>query len=114
MSDIDSEAIDFRAASESFADLRALRRRDQTSFRARRSAPAVDELDRAILDALAGSPGLSTAQIARRIGRSARATRSRLASLVERGLVAELGTGPHDPRRKYLLVHAPTREGREP
>ena len=81
---------------------------------ARRSAPAMDELDRAILDALAESAGLGTAEIARRIGRSARATRSRLASLVERGLVAELGSGPHDPRRKYLLVHHPIREEREP
>ncbi len=77
----------------------------------RRTAPAVDDLDRAILDALAESAGLGTAEIARRIGRSPRATRSRLASLVARGLVAELGSGPHDPRRKYLLARDPT--GRE-
>lgn len=81
---------------------------------ARRSAPAMDELDRTILDALAQSTGSSTAEIARRIGRSARATRSRLASLVERGLVAELGSGLHDPRRKYVVVHHPIGEGEEP
>jgi ATP-dependent DNA helicase RecG len=72
----------------------------------RRHAPAKDERDQSILGALAASraQGLSTSRIAKRIGLSARAARTRLASLVERGLVAEIGSGPQDPRRRYYLV----------
>jgi len=70
----------------------------------RSRTPVVDDLDRAILDALTKNPGLTTGQIAGSISRSPRATRSRLASLVARGLVVELGTGPHDPKRKYFLA----------
>jgi ATP-dependent DNA helicase RecG len=54
MSGLNSESLDFRAASESFA--------------------------------------------------SPRATRTRLARLVDRGLVREIGTGPQDPRRRYFLA----------
>lgn len=62
--------------------------------------------DKPVLAALAASPeaGLSTSQIAKRIGLSPRAARTRLASLVERGLVAEIVSGPHDPHRRYHLV----------
>jgi ATP-dependent DNA helicase RecG len=72
----------------------------------RHHAPARDERDEAILYALAGSSagGLSTSHIAQRIGLSPRAARTRLASLVERGLVAEIGSGPQDPHRRYFLV----------
>jgi ATP-dependent DNA helicase RecG len=72
----------------------------------RRHAPAIDQRDRTILAALAASleRGLSTSRIARRIGLSPRAARTRLASLVERGLVAEIGSGPQDPHRRYHLV----------
>jgi predicted HTH transcriptional regulator len=72
----------------------------------RRHAPARDNRDRAILTALAASSesGLSTSQIAKRIKLSPRAARTRLASLVERGLVAEIGSGPQDPHRRYYLV----------
>ena len=75
----------------------------------RRHAPARDERDQAILGALAASSeaGLSTSQIAKRIGVSPRAARTRLASLVERGLVAEIGSGPQDPHRRYHLVSDP-------
>ncbi len=59
MPESDSEALDFRAASESFARL---------------------------------------------IGRTSRAARTRLARLVQRGLVVEIGTGPRDPLRKYHLA----------
>src|SRR6266849_79078 len=70
-----------------------------------RHAPARDERDQAILGELAASSegGLSTSQIAKRIGLSPRAARTRLASLVERGLVAEIGSGPQDPHRRYHL-----------
>jgi predicted HTH transcriptional regulator len=72
----------------------------------RHGAPAIDKRDQSILAALAASleHGLSTSRIARRIGLSPRAARTRLASLVERGLVAEIGSGPQDPHRRYHLV----------
>jgi ATP-dependent DNA helicase RecG len=72
----------------------------------RRHAPAIDKRDQTILSALAASSesGLSTAQIAKRLRLSPRAARTRLASLVERGLVAEIGSGPQDPRRRYYMV----------
>jgi predicted ArsR family transcriptional regulator len=72
----------------------------------RRHAPAKDERDQTILGALAasGEGGLSTAQIGKKLGLSPRAARTRLASLVERGLVAEIGSGPQDPRRRYHLA----------
>jgi ATP-dependent DNA helicase RecG len=65
--------------------------------------PRVDGVEKAILDALAGGKGLSTQEIAAKIKRSTRATRARLLALVARGLVAEVGTSPQDPRRKYFL-----------
>jgi predicted HTH transcriptional regulator len=72
----------------------------------RRRTPAKDERDQAILGALAASAagGLSTSQIANRIGLSPRSARTRLASLVDRSLVAETGSGPKDPHRRYHLV----------
>jgi predicted HTH transcriptional regulator len=69
-------------------------------------APAKDVRDEAILAALATSldAGLSTSDIAKQIRLSARATRTRLAALVERGLIVEIGSGPQDPHRRYHLV----------
>lgn len=64
-------------------------------------APAFTKADRAVLHALDSPDGLSTHQIARRIGLSTRATRTRLKSLVDRGLVVEIGRGPNDPKRTY-------------
>jgi predicted HTH transcriptional regulator len=63
---------------------------------------ALDETDQAILDALAGGKGLLTSEIARTIGLTTRATRTRLARLVGSGLLRELGTGPQDPKRRYF------------
>ncbi len=72
----------------------------------RRRAPATDKRDQAILGALRASSqrGLSTSEVAKRIGLSPRAARTRLASLVERGLVAEIGSGLQDPKRRYHLI----------
>lgn len=70
----------------------------------RRRTALLDETDQAVLKALSGGKGLSTQQISDRIRLSARATRSRLLSLVERGLVVEVGTSPQDPKRKYFLA----------
>ena len=71
-----------------------------------RRAPDKDTRDDLILAALAKHPdaGMSTSQIAKRIELSARATRTRLASLVERGLIVEIGSSPRDPHRRYHLV----------
>ena len=61
-------------------------------------------LDQAILDFLAREAGASTSQIAAQVGRTPRATRERLNRLVELGLVAVIGSGPRDPRRRFLLA----------
>lgn len=70
-----------------------------------RVGPAVvDETDEAILDRLGQAQGLATSEVAKAIGLSPRATRTRLARLVGRGLVREIGTGPQDPQRRYFLA----------
>ena len=40
------------------------------------------------------------------IGRTPRSTRTRLVKLVSHGLVREVGTGPHDPKRRYTASRA--------
>jgi predicted HTH transcriptional regulator len=69
--------------------------------------PRIDPLDRTILDLLADETGRTTAEIARHIARSPRATRTRLIALIERNLLREIGTGPRDPQRRYYLVKTP-------
>ena len=64
--------------------------------------PTLDETDQAILDALAGGAGRLTSEIAHAIHLTPRATRTRLARLVGRGLVREIDTGPQDPKRHYF------------
>jgi predicted HTH transcriptional regulator len=66
--------------------------------------PRLDESDQAILDCLADGEGHSTSEIAEVIGLTPRATRTRLARMVGRGLVREIGTGPQDPKRRYFLT----------
>ena len=68
---------------------------------ARVGRPVLDETDRAILARLADGEGGATSEIADTIGLTPRATRTRLAKLVDRGLVHEIGTGPQDPKRCY-------------
>lgn len=68
----------------------------------RHAAPTADTTDQAILHALAGGVGLATQEIAVAIALTPRATRTRLAKLVERGLVREIGTSPQDPKRRYF------------
>ncbi|MCK5827728.1 putative DNA binding domain-containing protein [Candidatus Bipolaricaulota bacterium] len=74
-----------------------------TLYTHRTARPRTDPTNQRILDLLSDGTGLSTQEIATAISLSARATRTRLAKLVDRGLVREVGTGPHDPRRLYLL-----------
>ncbi len=66
-----------------------------------RPIPVNDE-DQVILSLLEDGHGRSTAQIADAISLSPRATRTRLANLVRRGLIVEVGSGPRDPRRQYF------------
>ena len=77
----------------------------RVTLRSERVGPErIDPRDRKILDLLEGDEGRATREIAVEIGLSTRATRTRLARLVERGLVREMGTGPNDPRRKYMIT----------
>ncbi len=72
----------------------------------RMHAPQHDEREQQLLTALAasGTSGLSTSEIACTIGVSPRATRTRLASLVKRGSITEIGSSPKDPRRRYYRM----------
>ena len=75
-----------------------------------RTAPvqsaALDQINRAIVTLVRAPEGLATRQIAEKIGLTARATRTRLAALVDLGLVREIGTGPQDPKRRYFSTEA--------
>ena len=84
---------------------------EEVGFRVRvtlsteRAGPAaLDELDARVLHLLADGRGRRTSEIAAAIGRSTRATRTRLAGLVAHGLVREVGKGPRDPGRRYIKV----------
>jgi len=77
--------------------------RFRLTLSAERVGPArLDETDQAILETLAAAEGRLTSEIARAIGLTPRATRTRLARLVGGGLVREIGTSPQDPRRRYF------------
>lgn len=65
-------------------------------------APRLDAVDRSIVSLVHTPDGLATREIAGKIGLTPRATRTRLASLVARGMVREIGTGPQDPKRRYF------------
>ena len=75
-----------------------------TISNARAGRPHMDERDRNILALFGDGHARSTATVAKHAGVSQRATLTRLKSLTERGLLAEIGTGPHDPKRQYVLV----------
>jgi len=66
----------------------------------------VDATEQAFLASLEESQGLATREIAAIIGLSAWATRTRLARLIDRGLVRVIGTSAKDPQRKYFLAEA--------
>jgi len=66
--------------------------------------PRLDAVDRGLLRALEGGDGRRTRDLAASVGLTTRATRTRLARLVERGLVRDVGLGPNDPRRRYVAV----------
>jgi predicted HTH transcriptional regulator len=65
--------------------------------------PLLNQTDQAIIAILKKTDGLSTKEIAAAIKKSQRITRTRLVTLIEKGLVAEVGQGINDPKRKYFL-----------
>lgn len=94
-----------RDAGLAAPDLEEIGLRFRVTLRtARISGTLIDPIDRAVLDLLADGTGRSTAEVAVRIARTRRATRTRLAALVGRGLVREIGSGPRDPKRRYYLA----------
>ena len=66
-------------------------------------ATALDKTEQAILATLSDGTGRVTSEIAKVIGLTPRATRTRMVRLVERGLVREVGTSPQDPKRRYFV-----------
>jgi predicted HTH transcriptional regulator len=75
-----------------------------TISRARVGQPHADDTDRRILALFADGAARSTAAVAKHVGLSQRATLTRLKALTGRGLLVEIGTGPHDPKRQYVLA----------
>lgn len=69
------------------------------------ATPIVDEMEQRLLGFVNAPGGRSTAEIAAHINLTVRATQTRLAKLTERGLVVAVGSGPKDPRRKWLVAH---------
>lgn len=65
--------------------------------------PVFDETEQAIVRVLGDGAGHLTSEIARAIGLTPRATRTRLLRLVERGVIREIATSPQDPKRRYYL-----------
>ncbi len=77
-----------------------------TFFLIRAQQPALSTDHQTLLTALrtSGTTGLSTADLTRAVGRSARTTRSRMTELVALGLAYEIGSGPNDPHRRYVAA----------
>ncbi|MEB3361983.1 MAG: ATP-binding protein, partial [Synechococcaceae cyanobacterium] len=66
----------------------------------------VDATEQAILAGLSEGQGLATREITVFLGLSDRATRTRLARLIDRGLVREIGTSAKGPQRESFLAEA--------
>ncbi|MBI4357163.1 MAG: putative DNA binding domain-containing protein [Gammaproteobacteria bacterium] len=75
-----------------------------TLFTERITAPRLEEKGQAIIALLAKRDGLPTHEIAKEIRLSDRATRTRLITLIEKGLVAEICTNLRDPTKRYYLI----------
>ncbi len=68
------------------------------------TATRLDDIDQAVMTLLAQGTGHSTNEVAAHIQRTPRTARTRLAALVERGLVREIGSSPQDPQRRYFAA----------
>ena len=73
-------------------------------YRERVNAARMDATDEQILSAVKDRGTQGTTAIAKSLRLSNRATLTRLNDLKSRGLVVEIGTGPHDRKRKYALA----------
>ncbi len=82
-----------------------------TLYSSREHEAGLDPVDGEILAALQ-SEGLPTRGIAERVGLTTRAVRTRLAKLVERGIIVEVGSGPNDPHRQYFVAEERGRYGK--
>jgi Fic family protein len=67
------------------------------------AVPATPDWHRQIIAYLIRQDEISTKEAADLWATSDRTARARLRKLVEKGILAEVGTGPKDPRRKYVL-----------
>lgn len=74
-----------------------------TLFGGRLKAPALPEWHAQLRQHLAREERISTQEAARLWKTSDRTARTRLRQLVDAGVLAEVGTGPKDPRRTYIL-----------
>jgi ATP-dependent DNA helicase RecG len=83
-----------------------------TLYGTRGSDVELDGIDRELVAALGGTDGLSTAALAKRVRKTPRTVRTRLARLVELGLVVEIGSGPNDPHRAYFVAEERGHYGR--
>jgi len=50
------------------------------------------------------SDGMTTSELANKIGLSSRSVRTRLNALMKKGIIAVVGTSNRDPKRQYHLV----------
>ncbi len=81
--------------------------RFRVTLRAKRIEPVtLDAIDRVIVGLVRTPDGRATREIAKQVGLTPRATRTRLAALVALGVVREIGTGPQDPQRRYFATDA--------
>jgi predicted HTH transcriptional regulator len=60
-----------------------------------------------VLELLRLHGSMSTAAIAKELGRTTRAVRPILGRLVDAGLLAVVGSGPNDPKRQYRWIKSP-------
>ena len=75
----------------------------RVTFRLQGSPQApMDETSRKMIRTIHEKGQLNTRSVAEAVGLSPRAARTKLKSLVDRGLIAEIGSGPNDPKRVYV------------
>lgn len=66
--------------------------------------PTLDRVEDRIVTFIREGDGRSTAEIAKHVGLSTRATQHRLAALAGRSLIVVVGSGPRDPRRRWFAA----------
>ncbi len=66
--------------------------------------PKLEPMDAKLIELLRGTDGLSTSALAALVGRTPRSVRTRVARLVESGLLTEMSSSPNDPHRRYFAA----------